>query len=208
MLRLFFNILLLITLLALFQFIIGWQEFLDFCLNFIRSNNNPFLFILVMGIGCALPFSLSLCYLYAGAAFPFFIAWPLCLFGLFISSSFGYMIGRFILPRHILDSLLSRFKLQSPKLIHIVNANFFVRAIPGIPYFIQNILLGGIATPFKTYIIVNLIVQGLIGAVMIFIGSSIVSDYPLWQKISVFTFLVFSLFCIQRILAYFYSKHE
>lgn len=188
-----------------FELLFGWGEALRLCLDFARENDNPFAFLAVMGVGCAFPFSLSLCYLFAGAAFPFFEAWVLCLLGLFASSSIGFLFGRFLVPESALKSLAARFKIGLENPASLANVNFFVRAVPGIPYFLQNIILGGMRTPFAAYAAVNLAVQGAIGAAMVYMGSAAASDSPVWRKLWVFGVLVAALFAVQRAMAFAFS---
>jgi len=201
------KILVFLFLAVAFEYIFGWRKLLDLCLQFAESNNNPFIFLAIMGIGCALPFSLSICYLFAGAAFPFLQAWIICLAGLFISSSIGYVFGRFIVPPNILESLLIKFKIK-PNPYNLANVNFFVRAVPGIPYFVQNLILGGLRSNFATYIVVNLAVQGAIGAVVIYIGSAAASDSLMWRNLWVFALLIGVLTAVQRLIAWHFSKSE
>lgn len=191
---------------AAFELLFGWGELLRLCLDFARENGDPFAFLIVMGVGCAFPLSLSLCYLFAGAAFPFFEAWALCILGLFISSSIGFFFGRFLVPENSLESLAGRFKIGRVKTLGLANVNFFVRAVPGIPYFLQNIILGGMRTPFAMYAAVNLAVQGAIAAAMVYIGSAAASDSSAWRKLWVFGILVAVLFLAQRAMAFVLSR--
>ena len=191
---------------AAFELLFGWGELLRLCLDFARENDNPFAFLAVMGVGCAFPFSLSLCYLFAGAAFPFFEAWALCVIGLFISSSIGFFFGRFLVPENALESVAARFKIGAVKSLGLANVNFFVRAVPGIPYFLQNIILGGMRTSFAMYAAVNLAVQGAIAAAMVYMGSAAASDSPAWRKLWVFGILIAVLFLAQRAMAFAFSK--
>lgn len=183
------------------DFAFGWENLLEQALDFAKTYDNPLAFLLVMSIGCALPLSLAACYLFAGAAFPFFTAFALCLAGLFFSSLLGYCIARFIFPPEWIDALLRKYKIDREDGKCFANANFFVRAIPGIPYFLQNVILGGIRTPLKMYVATNLAVQGTIAAVMVFMGSSATSDLPLAYKVAAFAALVCVLAAVRKILS-------
>lgn len=107
----------------------------------------------------------------------------------------------------MLESLLIKFKIK-PNPYNLANVNFFVRAVPGIPYFVQNLILGGLRSNFATYIVVNLAVQGAIGAVVIYIGSAAASDSLMWRNLWVFALLIGVLIAVQRLIAWHFSKSE
>lgn len=110
------------------------------------------------------------------------------------------------MPENSLELLAGRFKIGRVKTLGLANVNFFVRAVPGIPYFLQNIILGGMRTPFAMYVAVNLAVQGAIAAAMVYIGSAAASDSSAWRKLWVFGILVAVLFLAQRAMAFALSK--
>ena len=196
-----------LVLLALFvHFAWGWGNSFEWLKEFIRMHENPGIFFAVMGFGCALFFPLSWCYLYAGGAFGLFQAWALCMAGLFVSGSIGFLLGKFFTSKNLLLKLERRFKvpvLCERKIYHI---NFFIRAVPGVPYGAQNIILGGIGTNFSTYTFVNMTVQGMMALAMNLLGSSLFRDGgPV--KVGVFVCLALALFLAHRVLRKFCVKN-
>lgn len=132
-------------------------------------------FVLAMSIGCAFAFPLSICYLLAGAAFPIWQAWPACLAVLFFSSGIGFWAGRKLVPKRIFGALCEKFKPRAGGKVGagLFRLNFIVRTFPGIPYWIQNIFLARIGTPYKLYTAVNMAAQGMISLAMTALGNSL-----------------------------------
>lgn len=180
----------------------GWDNLFATLQSFANENKNPFVFLSVMGITCAIGFPLSLCYLFAGAAFGTFQGWLLSVLGLLASGSLGWLIGKFVAPKEKIEEWKMLFKIK--KDVRMFNINFAVRAIPGIPYWTQNIFLGGINTDFKMYTITNICAQGAIALAMNYLGANITKDG--WEKYAAFALLIAVMFCIHRILTKFYSK--
>ena len=185
---------------------IGWGDLLDFLIDLVKQHSNPYVFFIVMGIGCALPLSLSFCYLFAGAAFPFWQAWTLCMGGLAMSSMLGYFIGRFFVSKERIEALSEKFKLGDTNGESYARINFFVRAIPGIPYFLQNIILGGIRSSFGLYVIINLLVQGVIAMAMVRLGASAVAQTSHLERALVISLLVCVLVIIHFLIRCYYKK--
>ena len=94
--------------------------------------------------------------------------------GLLASGSIGYMLGRYVLDRATAEKFRSKVKLDSKKRLY--RLNFYVRAVPGIPYWTQNIILGSVHTGFKTYTLSNICVQGAIALAMNYLGANIVAE--------------------------------
>ena len=188
------------------EFFVGWGNLLDLLVDFVKQHSNPYAFLAVMGVGCALPLSLSFCYLFAGAAFPFWQAWILCLLGLTISSMLGYFIGRFFVSKEKIEYLSSKFRLGDTNGESYAKINFFVRAIPGIPYFLQNIILGGIRSSFGLYLLINLLVQGGLAMAMIRLGASAVADVSNLERALVIGILICVLVIIHFLIRCYYKK--
>ncbi len=156
----------------------GWSELFALIETVAQQNENSLLiFFLLMSIACACAFPLSFCYLFAGAAFGFWKGWGVCVSILAVSSSIGYLLGRFAISENTACWIREKFGVGD--LIggrSIFNANFFVRVVPGIPYVVQNILLGGIRSYFPLYIAVNVVAQGAIAGAMNYVSSTLGED--------------------------------
>lgn len=160
------------------EIFIGWGELFSLVGDFARGHSDSaFMFFCLMSVGCAFGFPLSLCYLLSGAAFGFWFGWGVCMAVLAVSSAIGYALGRFFFPDFALRGLLSKIPFAAdPRGAGMFNVNFAVRVVPGIPYWAQNAVLGGIRTGFALYMSVNLIGQGAIAGAMNFFGASMSED--------------------------------
>ena len=138
------------VLIAAFQYLFGWNDFFCRLEELVKETGNPWVFLAVMGIGCAFGLPLSFAYL------------------------IGYMLGRYVLDRATAEKFRSKVKLDSKKRLY--RLNFYVRAVPGIPYWTQNIILGSVHTGFKTYTLSNICVQGAIALAMNYLGANIVAE--------------------------------
>lgn len=148
-------------------YFIGWGNVFDRLRAYAENGESPYVFLGVMILGTPLGFPLSFCYLFAGAVFGIFKGWLLCLAGLVGSSVFGYFLGRFVVPRKFIFSLREKIGLEKHGACKgMFNVNFFARAFPGIPYWAQNVILGGIRSNFLLYLAVNFAVQGTIALAM------------------------------------------
>ncbi len=152
------------------QLLYGWPELIADMKGFAETHNNPFAFFAIMSTGCAIGLPLSFCTLYAGAAFGAFWGSVLSVGGICISSAIGYAIGRFAFPGDIVENFKRRFNISNPR--NMFDLNFFVRAVPGIPYCMQNFLLGGMNSDLKVYMVLGVAIQGLFAVAMNVLGSS------------------------------------
>ena len=175
MLKIGLRISALIALVVLVEVFFGWSELFAFVEQTAKSNENSLLiFFALMSVGCAFAFPLSFCYLFAGTAFGFLTGWGICFAVLGVSSVIGYFLGRFFVPQAWVEKLCGHFNIDAnPRGRSMFNANFLVRVIPGIPYWIQNVILGGLRSDFLLYIGVNLIAQGAIAGAMNYFASSL-----------------------------------
>lgn len=166
------KLLLLSAVIAAVQYFVGFGALFEYLKNLVRSNSSPEVFVLVMGIGCAAGLPLSFCYLFAGAVYPFWTAWPLCLCGLFTSASLGYLAGVFLAPKNLAERMFSKFGF-SLRERGMMNLNFIVRVAPVMPYSAQNILLGAAGSGYGVYMLVNMLVQAAISVVMLLLSGAI-----------------------------------
>lgn len=178
------------------EFFFGWGELINTAQDFATRNENPPAFLLVMGLGTALGVPLSACYLFAGASFGTLCGWGYTLVGLLFSGSLGYFLGKFVTPESLVKKFSKRARID--KKSKLVDINFFVRAIPALPYWTQNILLGGLQTDFKTYTLANILTQGAIALVMCFLGANLAKDGLL--KYAAILLLIIAMFAIRKIL--------
>jgi len=108
-------------------------------------------------------FPISAFYIFAGAAFPVSLAVPVGLVSLAVNMSVSYGLARYVWR----EPLRRKFEPRWPKVFALderstTRITILVRAVPGVPYAIQNYLLGAIATPFPTYLGLSLGIQGCI----------------------------------------------
>lgn len=172
------------------EFFIGWGELFALVGDVARKySDSAFLFFCLMSVGCAFGFPLSLCYLLSGAAFGFLRGWGVCVAVLAVSSAIGYALGRFFFPDSVVRGLLRKIPFAAdPCGAGMFNVNFAVRVVPGIPYWAQNAVLGGIRTRFALYMAVNLIGQGAIAGAMNFFASTMAEEGE--RKYAAFAVLV------------------
>lgn len=166
---------LLVAAIAGAEILYGWGELFSRFDSFAKGfSDSPVLFWLLMSAGCALAFPLSVCYLFAGAAFGFGAGWLLSLGVLAVSSALGYWLGVFFVPKTFPRRVAAKFGISTDFSERTMfNVNFAVRVVPGIPYWVQNVFLGAIRSKFPLYMFVNIAAQGAIAGAMNFVGSSL-----------------------------------
>lgn len=163
-----------ILVLALLNYFFGFQETCENLKSLMQNNANPAIFLSVMGIACAFAFPVSWCYIFAGTAFGLWIGWSLCVLGIFISASLGFFVSKLFLKKESIKLLLKKFKVENTSLKNgEVHANFFVRAVPGVPYFLQNVILEYIGSNYFLYILSAILIQGAISFVVILFTSGL-----------------------------------
>ncbi len=156
------------------EYFYGWGALFSDIEVFAKEHDNPFIFLLVISFGCAIGFPISFCTLFAGAAFGAFFGSVLSIVGILISSFLGYFIGKFFFPKEIVDKIEKRFSISSRKTMF--DLNFYVRAVPGITYSMQNFILGALCSEIKMYLIVGVSIQGAFAIAMNILGASFADD--------------------------------
>ncbi len=204
MLKNSFKVFVLLAFIFAVEYFFGWSELFELVKQIANANENSLpIFLILMSIGCAFAFPLSFCYLFAGTAFGFWVGWGVCVAILAISSAVGYCLGRFFLPESLMSFLSKKFGVDSYAYGRsMFNANFFVRVFPGIPYVVQNIILGGMRSGFGLYIFVNLVAQGAIAGAMNFFASSLNNEGYLKYIAFGILVLALSLFHISANIVY------
>jgi uncharacterized membrane protein YdjX (TVP38/TMEM64 family) len=138
-----------------------WQSGFDWqCLTRQDSQGTRLTFFLMVVFLPLIGAPISAFYLFAGLNFPPFTALFLTASGLVLNMSLGYAIGR-LLPRAPLLAMLSKRKLsgflENPR--HLIRLTILLRAVPGVPYWLQNYLLGLARVPFSTYLLLSWSIQ-------------------------------------------------
>lgn len=199
-----FKLALFLALIAAVELCFGWAELYAHLKDFAENNTDPLWFLLVMSVGAAVGLPVSWLYFFSATAFGIWTAWGLCLAGIFSSSLLGYFLARFLLPKSALSPLLKRFNINADADRAACNLNFFIRAIPGVPYFLQNFILSQIGTPLGMYMAMTLAVQGPIALAMNFFAESL--KISSWQGVAAGAVLIITLTCVHRVMLRIYAK--
>ena len=162
-----------IIVILLVEYFFGWRDSYEAFKHFAQTHVTPLAFICVMSFGCAAGLPVSWCYFFAATAFGVFFGWIYCLVGLFFSALLGFGMTKILLPPAAIAPMLKRFNIKTDVSEATYHANFFVRAIPGIPYFMQNIMLAEIGSKLGMYLAMTLLVQGPIALAICLFANSI-----------------------------------
>lgn len=156
------------------QYFWGFAQVVKAFEEFAKDNSSAYVFLPVMGMGCAVGVPLSFCYVFAASAYALPKAFLLCIMGLFTSSLIGFFIGNVFSELPYVRELKNKFLPQHAEDAIYFKLNFFIRAVPGVPYFAQNLILASLSKKSQifTYLLINICVQGLIALAMILIFNS------------------------------------
>lgn len=132
------------------------------------ENSNPWLFFVAMASLPVFGFPISVCYIFAGLAFPPPIAIACCLGALAINMSASYVLANTVFKGPI-EAFIAARKWKVPEIPEKNKIKFalLIRVIPGPPYFVQNLVISLSGLPFPTYLWTGLLTQGGIGILMI-----------------------------------------
>lgn len=161
--------------------LLAWAEFdLDRLLATTQTTN-PFVFLALMALLPLIGFPISAFYLYAGAAFPFVTAWVLCVTALAINMIGAYFAGAYFLKGPI-ERWMQRRGYRVPRLKEKGHFRLVVliRAVPGVPYPLQNYILSLSGCPFLLYLLISLFVQSTIAAGVIAVSTMLID--PEWKE--------------------------
>ena len=183
------------------QLLYGWFELFELLKSFAENNANPFVFLTIMSLGCAIGLPISFCTLFSGAAFGIVLGSALSIFGIAISSLLGYVVGKYFLPLEQIQTLKKKFSIDNKKTMF--DLNFYIRAVPGIPYSMQNVILGAMNSELKLYILMSISIQGTIAVVMNILGASFTDDSI--AKYIAFAILVLVIVIIRLVFKKFYK---
>lgn len=143
----------------------AWSGYdFQYILDITRSTN-PLVFVILLTILPLLGFPIAVFYLYAGTAFAWPAAWLLCTIGLALNMSVAYTMGAHLLRKPLIQILAHR-GYSLPVLNETTHFKFIflIRAVPGVPFPIQNYLLSVTAPPFILYLSISLAVQSVFAA--------------------------------------------
>ena len=153
-----------------------------FFLNVDLSNLrdlDPGLFFLAMVLLPVIGAPISLFYIAAGGLYPPGLAIIVGSSALIGSTLIGYGVGRWALGEVTQTKLLRRWpRLASPSEINGVRAIILIRAVPGIPFWAQNIGIGAAKLPFWPYLILSVAIQSVfLVATVLTISGAVEKDY-------------------------------
>ncbi|WP_309401002.1 TVP38/TMEM64 family protein [Cerasicoccus maritimus] len=134
----------------------NWRDWLD--------PSSPWallIFAVLMTFLPMLGFPISAFYVCAGAVFDPWKGIPVGLACLAVNMSLSYALARTTWR----EPLRRKFAPRWPAIFALeerdsLRLTILIRAIPGIPYSVQNYLLGVLATPFGPYLALSLLIQG------------------------------------------------
>ena len=137
----------------------GW---IDSLVDYLEAR--PALIFIAIAILPCMPFPVSVLLLAAGVVYgerfgPFY-AGLIALTAIVINFSWTYWLARFP-ARRLVERLVRIFDVEIPELPrhHVMSFTIIFRITPGIPFFLQNYVLGLARVPFRTYFIVSLLAQ-------------------------------------------------
>ena len=152
-----------------------------------------FTFWLCMTLFPLAGFPINPFYVFAGLAFKPVTGFLLCASSLFVNMTLGYWLARTLLR----DCIHTFLKKRNIKALQFTQKNafrvtFYARALPVLPYSLQNYLLGASAIPFMLYISVSWPIQALYctGTIYLVVKSVQLSPWQLVASIGVVVLVV------------------
>lgn len=133
---------------------------------------------------------------------------PTCILGVTMQSictTWSFLLANGPLKNSLERWLRKRYTLPDLKTKGAVTATLLLRLAPGFPYALQNVILGLIGVPLKTYLLISLPITGLITSIFIVSGAAIIQANKELLLIG-FTTLVLVLLCL-RIVAKKLKQH-
>lgn len=100
-----------------------------------------------------------------------------CLLGVAMQSlctTWSYLIAAGLLKNCLTQWLHRRYTLPSLQTKGAITATLLIRLAPGFPYALQNIILGLIGVPLKTYLLISLPITAMISSIFISSGAAII----------------------------------
>jgi uncharacterized membrane protein YdjX (TVP38/TMEM64 family) len=100
-----------------------------------------------------------------------------CLLGIAMQSfctTWAYAIAAGPLKNCLTQWLHRRYTLPSLQSKGAITATLLIRLAPGFPYALQNIILGLIGVPLKTYLLISIPITAMISSIFISSGAAII----------------------------------
>lgn len=100
-----------------------------------------------------------------------------CLLGVAMQSlctTWSYLIAVGPLKNCLTQWLHRRYTLPSLQSKGAITATLLIRLAPGFPYALQNIILGLIGVPLKTYLLISIPITAMISSIFITSGAAII----------------------------------
>jgi uncharacterized membrane protein YdjX (TVP38/TMEM64 family) len=161
-------------------------------------DTHPLYFVLLMSTLPLIGLPIAAFYLYAGSAYVWWQAWALCTLALGINISISYPIARYLLASPI-SALLAKYKRSLPEItaVNQFRMTFLVRAIPGMPYFMQNYILALFGVRFVPYLVISWSIQSIFAAGMAAVPNLV--EETGWVPVAMVAALMLLLLLLRRI---------
>jgi uncharacterized membrane protein YdjX (TVP38/TMEM64 family) len=161
-------------------------------------DTHPLYFVLLMSTLPLIGLPIAAFYLYAGSVYVWWQAWALCTLALGINISISYPIARYLLASPI-SVLLAKYERSLPELTEVnqFRVTFLVRAIPGVPYFMQNYILALFGVRFVPYLVISLSIQSIFAAGMAAVPNLV--EKTGWVPVAMVAALMLLLLLLRRI---------
>lgn len=162
--------------------VLAWSGFDLERLIATTRTTDPLVFLALMALLPLIGFPISAFYLYAGAAFPLVTAWVLCVTALALNMTGAYFAGAYFLKGPI-ERWMRRRGYRVPQLKDKGHFRLavLIRAVPGVPYPLQNYILSLSGCPFVLYLLISLFVQSTIAAGVIAVSTMLID--PEWKEL-------------------------
>jgi uncharacterized membrane protein YdjX (TVP38/TMEM64 family) len=157
----------------------------------LRVREHPFLLYVLLCTLPALPLPASPLLILAGVVYiPLFGAPVACLLAIsamMINMSAMYWVGAYP-ARSLVKTIIEKYDFRVPKLTGGGALQFVIvlRVTPGFPFFLQNLLLGFLHVPFRSYIIVSAIINAIFVTGFVISGGAIFEGKGLLALVGIF----------------------
>ena len=135
--------------------------------------HTPVIYVAALTLLPLAAFPISAFYIASGLLFDPMTAIGLTAFGLTLNMTLGYWLSRSVL-KYPLQHYTARARIN-PRWLEassLVKLTLLIRGVPGVPYFLQNMILGVARVPFGAYLVLSVLIQTLYCAGMVFLTHS------------------------------------
>ena len=184
-------------------FLLGDHLSLEKTLALINNDLSPLLFVSLMIVLPILGFPISVFLVITGIKFGIFSAVLLWFLVLPVHALLGYAAARYLSPilKKLLNNVLG-YKVPIIPAQHEAMFSLFFLAIPGIPYAAKNYLLPLAGVSVRYCVVMNCLVQSLLGLPFIILGKSGAEMNP-----SLFSIAIALLACFILVLNWLKKKY-